>query len=262
MPRRPETITEARAALAACPADELDALIRRLARDPRAGVRRLADAARSRLARMRAEDDRLDRLMDRQRELTSLGFSVIVGIDEVGRGALAGPVTACAVVLPLGSRLPGLDDSKRLAPDVRVRLADAVRTTCVACCVAHAGPDEIDRLGIGAATRLAWRRALDGLPIAADHVLLDGNDSGALGVPTTAVVKGDSSVACIAAASIVAKVARDELLSSLEADFPGYGFDIHHGYGTPEHLAAIRELGASRVHRHTFAGCAPQDTLF
>ena len=260
--RRPETITEARARLAGCPAEDLDALIRRLARDPRAGVRQLAAAAKARLDRVRREDARLDGLMDRQKALHDLGLRIVAGIDEVGRGALAGPVTACAVVLSLDCRIEGLDDSKRLLPDVRARVADLVRTKAVACSVAHAGPEEIDRYGIGHATRLAWQRALDGLGIVVDHVLVDGNDPGALGVPATAVVRGDSSVACIAAASVVAKVARDTLMEGLAAAYPAYGFEANRGYGTAEHAAALDQLGPSPIHRLSFAPCAQQDHLF
>jgi ribonuclease HII len=262
MPKPPETIAEARRRLAVCPPEKLDALIRRLSKDPRAGVRDLAAAAKSRLSRERAEEARLEGLMARQRTLHELGFTVVAGIDEVGRGALAGPVTACAVVLAAECRIEGLDDSKKLPIETRVRLADIVRTTAVAVCVGHAEPHEIDRLGIGHATRLAWQRALDGLGIAVDHVLVDGNDPGALGVPTTAVVKGDASVACIAAASIVAKVERDMLMERLALEVPGFGFEENRGYGTSEHQAALRVLGPSAVHRRSFAPCSPQEPLF
>jgi ribonuclease HII len=200
--------------------------------------------------------------MGRQRDLHALGFCIVAGVDEVGRGALAGPVTGCAVVLAADCRIEGLDDSKKLAPDVRERVADLVRTRSIACCVAHAWPDEIDRLGIGPATRLAWQRALEGLDLVVEHVLIDGNDPGALRVPTTAVVRGDSSVACIAAASVVAKVERDRLMAELAATYPDYRFDENRGYGTAEHLAALRRIGPSAVHRHSFAPCAEQEHLF
>lgn len=262
MPKPPDTIAEARRRLATCPPDKLDALIRRLSKDPRSGVRDLAATAKARLDRERAEEARLDGLMIRQRTLHELGCTVVAGIDEVGRGALAGPVTACAVVLSAETRIEGLDDSKKLAPEVRERLADVIRTTAVAWCVAHAEPEEIDRHGIGFATRLAWRRALEGLGVAVDHVLVDGNDPGALGVATTAVVRGDSSVACIAAASILAKVARDALMAELSAEHPGFGFEENRGYGTTEHQAAIRALGPCAIHRRTFAPCSPQESLF
>jgi ribonuclease HII len=262
MTGRPDTITQARALLASCTPDELERLIRRLARDPRAGVRELAATAKSRLERQRGEEARLDGLMSRQRALHELGVRVVAGVDEVGRGALAGPVTGCAVILAADCRIEGLDDSKRLAPEVRERVADLVRTRCVAFCVAHAWPDEIDRFGIGHATRLAWQRALEGIGVTVEHVLIDGNDPGALRVPTTAVVRGDSSVACIAAASVVAKVERDRLMAGLAATYPAYQFDENRGYGTAEHMAALRRFGPSNVHRRSFAPCADQQPLF
>lgn len=262
MTKRPETITEARARLASCPPADLDGLLRRLARDPRAGVRQLAAAARAHLNRALREGTRLEGLMTRQRELHAIGIAVVAGVDEVGRGALAGPVTACAVVLLHDCRIEGLDDSKRLAPDVRERIADVVRTRAVACCVAHADSVEIDRFGIGHATRLAWARALEGLDVDVDHVLIDGNDAGALGVPATAVVRGDSLVACIAAASVVAKVERDAFMACLALEYPAYGFEGNRGYGTPDHLAAIVEFGPSPVHRRSFAPCSTQESLF
>jgi ribonuclease HII len=262
MPSPPATITEARAMLAACPADRLPLLIRRLSKDPRAGVRTIALAALARLERQAAEETRLERLAEHQRDLHALGFCVVAGIDEVGRGALAGPVTACAVVLAGETRIEGLDDSKRIAREVRPRLADLVRTQAVACSVGHASPEEIDRLGIGHATRLAWSRALEGLAMVVDHVLVDGNDPGALGLPTTAIVKGDALVACIAAASVVAKVERDRLMVDAVLDYPGYGFDLNFGYGTPEHMEALGSLGPSPFHRLTFAPCMSQERLF
>lgn len=262
MPKPPETITEAKRRLASCPPEQLDALIRRLSKDPRAGVRDLAATAKSRLARERAEDARLEAMMERQLRLHELGFAVVAGIDEVGCGALAGPVAACAVILGAGCRIDGLHDSKQLTPEARERVADVVRQTAQACVVTFASAEEIDRHGIRHATRLAWQRAMDGLGVVVDHVLVDGNDPGAMGVPTTAVVKGDATVACIAAASVVAKVERDAVMSRLAAEYPGYGFHENRGYGTAEHIAAIRSLGPSLVHRLSFAPCAPQESLF
>jgi len=260
--KAPETVTEARARIAACSREELPTLLRRLSRDPRTGVRQLAAAAKSRLDRMLAEEARLEGLTSRQLELHALGIAVVAGLDEVGRGALAGPVTACAVVLESDCRIEGLDDSKRLAPEVRERIADVVRTRAVAFHVAHADAAEIDRFGIGHATRLAWQRALEGLDLEVGHALVDGNDPGALRVPATAVVRGDSLVACIAAASVLAKVERDAWMGRLALEYPEYGFDANRGYGTAEHLAAIAEFGPSLVHRRSFAPCASQESLF
>lgn len=262
MPRPPATITEARALLAACPAADLPRLIRRLSKDPRDGVRELARAAAARLVRSRAEEDRLTGLMARQLILHELGIRVVAGIDEVGCGALAGPVTACAIVLDVSCRIEGLNDSKKLAPEARARVADLVRTRSLACAVAHVGPNDIDRLGIRRATRLAWELALADLGLGVEHVLVDGNDPGDLRIPTTSIIKGDSSEASIAAASVVAKVARDTLMAQSAAEHPGYGFEYNFGYGTPDHLAAIAKLGPSAFHRLSFAPCTSQDPLF
>lgn len=255
------TVETLRRAVASCPPDELPELLTSLDLDPRAGVRALARATRARLRRERVEIDRLDRLMARQLELHALGLSVIAGVDEVGRGALAGPVTTCAIVLPASSRIPGLDDSKRIPRERRPAIAAAVRAEAIAVCVAHASPAEIDSLGIGPATRLAWRRCIDGLGIAVDHVLVDGNDA-ALHVPATAVVGGDARIGCIAAASVVAKVERDALMEGLALLHPGYGFELNRGYGTVDHMAALASRGPSAVHRRSFAPCAEQTTLF
>jgi ribonuclease HII len=262
MPSPPSTVTDARKLLADCAVQRLPALIHRLSKDPRAGVRALAAAAAGRLARERAEQDRLDALMALQSELHGLGFAVVAGIDEVGCGCLAGPVTACAVVLDTSCRIEGLNDSKRLLPEVRVRIADQVRTRCVAFAVAHVGPAVIDRDGIRRATRKAWELALGDLGIPVDHVLVDGNDKGALRIPTTSIVKGDSSQASIAAASVVAKVERNALMVAAAADHPGYGFEVNFGYGTPEHLQALALRGPSPIHRLSFAPCATQNRLF
>ena len=149
--------------------------------------------------------------MESQKALHAAGCAVVAGVDEVGRGALAGPVSAGAVVLDVGCTIEGLNDSKKLSPQRREQVAASVRGLASAFAVAHVQPAEIDAMGIGPASRLAMSRALDALDLAVDHVLVDGND-GRIGWPSTAVVRGDSLVACIAAASVVAKVERDEAM--------------------------------------------------
>lgn len=258
----PETIAAIRARLAAATAGELDAVLRGLADDPRAGVRALLAAEQARRRRSDAESARLEALMDMQRALHARGLHVIAGVDEVGRGALAGPVTAGAVVLAIGTRIEGLNDSKKLSPDAREAVALRVRAQAVAWSVAHAGPEEIDALGIGPATRLAWRRALEGLGAPVDHILVDGNDARGLGSAVTPVVRGDSIVACIAAASVVAKVARDALMAELAPQYPGYGFEGNRGYGSVDHMERLLVVGPSKVHRLSFSPCAPRRRLF
>jgi ribonuclease HII len=256
------TVAEVRARLADATGHERDALLSKLERDPRAGVRAIVDAARARDRRLKAEDLRLEGLMTLQRDLHRRGFSVIAGVDEVGRGALAGPVTAAAVILASDARIEGLNDSKKLTREARERIAAAVLEQAVASAVAHAQPAEIDAMGIGRATRLAWRRALEGLGMPYDHVIVDGNDGRDLGLEVTMVVRGDSRVACVAAASVIAKVARDALMAQLSPAYPGYGFDGNRGYGSPDHLEHLRLVGPCDIHRRSFTPCLGCDRLF
>ena len=175
------------------------------------------------------------------------------GVDEAGRGPLAGPVVAAAVILDELQPIKGLRDSKTLGPATRERLALEVRAKALCCCVAQASVEEIDRLNILQATLLAMRRAVEGLRLVPKHVLVDGNRLPLLSMPAEAIVKGDAKVAAIAAASIVAKVHRDALLVLMHEQYPAYGFAEHKGYPTPEHLAALRLHGACIAHRRSFA---------
>jgi ribonuclease HII len=175
-------------------------------------------------------------------------------VDEVGRGPLAGPVVAAAVILPAGARLPGIDDSKRLTPARRTELAGAIRKVAVALAVAAVEAPEIDRLDIRQATLLAMRGAVEALGRVPSLVLVDGHEViPALTVPQRAIIGGDHRSLAIAAASIVAKVWRDALMNELDAAHPGYGLALHKGYGTAEHLDALARLGPSPVHRRSFA---------
>ena len=202
------------------------------------------------------EARRIARLLVLRRRLVAAGARVVAGVDEVGRGPLAGPVVAAAVVLPARVDLPGLDDSKRLSRATRERLAAAIRAQAVAFAVAEAGPDEIDAQNILRASQAAMRRAIAGLGVVPDHVLVDGRELPGLGLPQTALIGGDGRDASIAAASIIAKVHRDAFMCELDARYPGFGFAAHMGYPTPAHLAALRRLGPSPVHRRSFAPVA------
>jgi ribonuclease HII len=178
---------------------------------------------------------------------------LLAGVDEVGRGPLAGPVVAAAVILDDLQPIKGLRDSKVLAAATRVRLDAEIRAKALCVCVAQASVEEIDRLNILQATMLAMQRAVEGLRLMPARVLVDGNRLPRLKLPAEAIVKGDSKVAAIAAASIVAKVHRDALLVELHERHPAYGFAGHKGYPTPEHLAALRAHGACEAHRRSFA---------
>ena len=177
---------------------------------------------------------------------------LICGVDEAGRGPLAGPVSAAAVILDPARPIEGLADSKKLSEKQRDRLAPLIRARALAWAVAYAEVEEIDRLNILQATLLAMRRAVEALSIRPQQVLVDGLYCPQTGIPSQAIVKGDSKVAAISAASILAKTARDELMLQLHGRYPQYGFDAHKGYPTAAHLAALREHGVSVVHRKTF----------
>jgi ribonuclease HII len=178
---------------------------------------------------------------------------LVAGVDEAGRGPLAGPVVAAAVILDDLHPLRGLRDSKAVGKRTRERLFDEIRATALCFCIAEASVDEIDRLNILQATLLAMRRAVDGLRLRPARVLVDGNRLPQLGVPAEAIVRGDAKVAAISAASILAKVHRDRLCLTLHDAHPQYGFAEHKGYPTEAHLAALREHGACPAHRRSFA---------
>jgi len=181
---------------------------------------------------------------------------LVAGIDEAGRGPLAGPVVAAAVILDAARPIAGLRDSKLLSAAVRERLALEIRACALAWAVGEADVAEIDSLNILQATMLAMRRAFDGLSIAPAEAWIDGNRCPELACATRAIVKGDRDVAVISAASILAKTARDAMLIELDGTYPAYGFGRNKGYGTAEHLAALARHGPCPVHRRSFAPVA------
>lgn len=183
----------------------------------------------------------------------SLPEGRVAGVDEVGRGPWAGPVLAAAVILAPGHGIVGLADSKKLSSKVRERLAIQIRASATAWALGAASVDEIDQLNIGRATLLAMQRAIESLTVAPDYVLVDGNVSPAAPYPVITVVKGDATVASISAASIIAKVERDGIMTELDKRYPGYGFAQHKGYGTAQHMEALRSLGVCVEHRRSFA---------
>lgn len=180
------------------------------------------------------------------------GFRLICGVDEAGRGPLAGPVCAAAVILPPHADIPGLNDSKKLSDKRRRELFPVIKERAVAYGIAFAGPEEIDEINILQATFLAMERALAQLNVRPEYALIDGNREKDFGIPVQTVVKGDSRSASIAAASILAKVTRDDLMLEMAQQYPEYDFEIHKGYGTKRHYEALREHGPSPIHRKTF----------
>ena len=186
---------------------------------------------------------------------------LVAGVDEAGVGPLAGPVVAAAVVMPADCGLVGVDDSKKLNATRRSGLADEIRRSARAWRVARAEPSEIDSINIYQATRLAMRRAVLGLGLDPDYLLVDGRTALDVDLPQEAVVKGDATCHVIAAASILAKTARDELMVDFDAEYPGYGFAEHKGYPTEAHRDAIRRMGPTPIHRRSFT-LLPQPRLF
>ncbi len=182
------------------------------------------------------------------------GFGLIAGIDEAGRGPLAGPVVAAAVILPEGLRIEGVDDSKKLSPYKRERLFNDIMTKALSVGTGLASPELIDRINILQATRHAMLEAVKQLSPQPDYLLIDGISTIDCPLPQKTIKKGDSLSLSIAAASIIAKVTRDRLMCELDAIHPGYGFAAHKGYGCASHMEAIRLLGPSAVHRLTFGG--------
>ena len=180
------------------------------------------------------------------------GVEIICGVDEAGRGPLAGPVCAAAVILPANIQIPGLDDSKKLSDKRRRELFPIIKEEAIAYGIAFADHNEIDEINILQATFLAMERAIQQLQVKPQLALIDGNRTKDFGIPVETVVHGDSKSASIAAASILAKVTRDDYMLEMSKEYTNYGFDIHKGYGTKAHYAALTEYGPSPIHRMTF----------
>lgn len=187
-----------------------------------------------------------------EQELREYGYKAICGVDEAGRGPLAGPVYAAAVILPLGLDIPKLNDSKKLSQKVREELYDVIIATAIDCSVASASHTEVDGLNILKATFLAMNRAVMSLKVKPDALLVDGNQDPGIGYDTWCIVKGDARSASIAAASILAKVSRDRYMADVSSQYPQYMFEVHKGYGTKMHFERLREHGPSEIHRVTF----------
>jgi len=201
-----------------------------------------------------------------ERRLTRDGYRLVAGLDEAGRGSWAGPLVAGAVVLAEGlTRKPvwcrGVCDSKMIGPQERERLAIAIRASAVAVGVGIVSPEVIDLIGLTAAGHLAFHRALRGLQIAPDYVLVDAFHIPGLSVPQHAIIRGDQLCVSISAASIIAKTYRDRLMRTLDSDYPAYGLADHKGYGTDQHRKGLVQAGASQIHRHSWRPVVPHVSL-
>ena len=187
-----------------------------------------------------------------EQSLIDKGYTYVCGVDEAGRGPLCGPVVAAACILPVGLYIEGLNDSKKLTAKKREALFDKIIENALAYCIAEASVEEIDELNILEADMLAMRRAVEGLSLKADYALIDGNVSRGFPIPTMTVIHGDATSPSIAAASILAKVTRDRMCEEMDKQYPMYGIAKHKGYGTKQHMEALREHGPSPIHRKKF----------
>ena len=232
--------------------DEAD--LHALEQDPRAGVRAIAEQVRKKQKAQARENARLEQMLTIEKKLRERGIQHIAGVDEAGRGPLAGPVIAAAVILPADTIIPGLNDSKALSEKRRAELFETIHKIALAIGVGKASPQEIDKYNIRNATHHAMCEALAALGISPDRVLIDGNALPGSPFPEQSVIGGDRKSLSIAAASVIAKVTRDRLMIDYHAQYPAYGFAHHKGYGSAEHLAALDEHGPCPIHRRSFRG--------
>ena len=231
--------------------EEIPELIERFADDPRVQVQKACATARRRYEKEAAERERVDAMYDRMLELGGRG--VVVGVDEVGRGSVAGPLTVCAVCLPPEPRIWGINDSKQLTAARREVLAARISEVATAIGMCHIPPGHIDEVGMARCMREAVAGAVADTGLEPDCVIMDGNPLHAVEHEVD-VPHGDALVACVAAASIVAKVERDQMMVELDAEYPGYHLAQCKGYASAEHIEAIREKGLSPIHRASFCG--------
>ena len=233
--------------------DELEGLLKLYGGDSRSGVQKLVEGLKKRLLKWDAELKRTEEMYAYERSLE--GFSMACGIDEVGRGPLAGPVFAAAVILPLDFEIPYLNDSKKLSPAKREELSEIIRQEAVAFGIGRAEEGRIDEINIRNATFEAMRGAIQELSVKPDILLNDAVTIPDMGpLPQRAIIKGDAKVACIAAASIVAKVERDALMVEYDKIYPEYGFASNKGYGSTQHIEALKKYGPCPIHRRSFIG--------
>lgn len=195
---------------------------------------------------------RFEEMQRYERELQQQGVTLVAGVDEVGRGPLAGPVVAAAVILPVEFSVLGIDDSKKLSEKKREELYDKILEHCICYALGIVDHQDIDRINILQATKLAMQLAIEGLGVQPEHVLIDALVLPAVPLPQTGIIRGDSASVSIAAASIIAKVTRDRMMQEFHQQYPGYCFDRNKGYGTREHYEGIRRQGLCGIHRRTF----------
>ena len=231
---------------------DIEIIKEELKSDTRASVKKLIEKYERKLIKENEAVLEYKKRMKYENVLISKNIRYIAGIDEVGRGPLAGPVYAAAVILDNSVIIPGIRDSKKLSPASRERLSDEIKKKAIAYSIGYANVEEIDRLNILNATKLAMRRAITGLKIKPEYILIDALTLDDIDIPQMGIIKGDDLSVSIGAASIVAKVERDELMDKLSIKYPEYMLDKNKGYGTQEHIASIKKYGICEIHRKTF----------
>ena len=232
--------------------DDLDhPLFEELILDGRAGVQAAISKRKRELQKQVDEDLRLEKMLAYEKELYTQGIQLIAGVDEVGRGPLAGPVVAAAVILPKGCKIPGLNDSKKIPKSKHKEIYEAVLQNAVAIGIGIKDNQVIDQVNIYEATKLAMMEAIGQLEPQPQHLLIDAMRLD-LPIPQTSIIKGDANSLSIAAASIVAKVTRDQMMEEFDCEYPGYDFTQNAGYGTANHLAGLDKLGVTPIHRRSF----------
>lgn len=244
-------LEEIKEMLLAVPRDLQMDLIAELRQDSRKGVHNLIAQYLKQLEKEVAEERRLSALWERERFLYGQGYSLVAGIDEVGRGPLAGPVVAACVILPPECNLPGLNDSKKLNPEERARLSELIKLQALAWAIGLVDHEEIDRINILQATKQAMLSAIKQMSRQPEYLLIDALKLD-IAIPQEGIIHGDSLSASIAAASILAKTYRDSLMEMMDVLYPEYGFSEHKGYGTPRHLEALKRCGSCPIHRKSF----------
>ena len=232
--------------------DELDhPLFEELILDGRAGVQAAISKRKRELQKQVDEDLRLEKMLAYEKELYAQGIDLIAGVDEVGRGPLAGPVVAAAVILPKACKIPGLNDSKKIPKSKHKEIYEAVLQNAIAIGIGVKDNQVIDQVNIYEATKLAMMEAIGQLDPQPQHLLIDAMKLD-LPIPQTSIIKGDANSLSIAAASIVAKVTRDQMMEEFDREYPGYDFAQNAGYGTAKHLAGLDQLGVTPIHRRSF----------
>jgi len=246
----PYSISEIKAIYQAACEDELPAFIKRFEDDERGGVRKILESAAKKLEAYHAEKERIWKLQEYERKYENYGY--ICGIDEVGRGPLAGPVVAGAVILPKNCEILYINDSKQLSEKKREELYDIIMEKAIACGIGYASPERIDEINILQATYEAMRNAISNLSVRPDLLLNDAVNIPLVSIPQVPIIKGDAKSLSIGAASIIAKVTRDRLMVEYDKIFPEYDFAGNKGYGSSAHIAALKKYGPTPIHRKSF----------